>query len=489
MEYDAVSSGAAKRRRQPKVERNQEGMRQRDHYRSMSLCRDLLRNFTSAKTLDHQKRINVVGSGPKLKLHLEDQDLAADVQDEFNEKFAKDCDSRDDNHFADLLQQVMSAQGTDGGCVVAFDNFDRNDGRLIFWNLDQLVTVKKHDWENRDHPWKEGRGKKAKPMEQKNGIVRDKRGRVVAYVLHPQPGRSYASYDEVSVIPRGTARMIARPWRLNQILPTPEYLPMVADLEDLYEMRASELQTAKKCAKLYGYVSSNSAEEELDIANDRPPEGSQEAENDAEGTQSSVEKDNYEQLEHLTGGYTDYLDPDDDVTIHDPQRPNDKIIEFFDHCLYSAAASIGIAQTHAKLEAKNNFTAFRGEMLMSWATFRVDQKFLERRACDWIAKKYINWKQQKRRFTLPDGWDRKIAWQWPKMPVLDPSKEYKALIDAQKAGAINLEDILGPDWRRKLDKMAEQLDVAREKGIPLGAFETAAGAVAGDDNNQTEENE
>lgn len=476
--YDAVSSGASKRRRAPQIERSQEGLgNHRKALKAMNISRDLLRNFTAARSLDHQKRVNVIGQGPKLMLHFDDKDKAEEVSSEFNEVYQKDCDSRNNLHFADLLGQVLSGIGTDGGCIMAFDNFDRNDGRLLFWNLDQLVKVHEDDWQNRKHPWKEGRGKNAKPMQQDKGIIRDKRGRVEGYIVHPQPGKQIARMDEVTILPTKTARMVARPWRLNQAWPVPEYLPMAADLSDLYDMRASELQTAKKMAKLYGWVKSEATEEERDLMNDRAPVGSEEADDATDTTETSITKDNYEALEELTGGYTDYLDEDDDVEIHDPTRPNEQVIEFFNHCLFGAAASIGLAQVHANLEAKNNFTAFRGEMLMSWGTFRVDQKFLERQVCDWVAEKWINRQLQRNKITgMPDGWDRRIAWQWPRMPILDPSKEYKALIDAVKAGAINMEEILGPDWERKLDKLATQLDHAREKDIPLGVFETAAGA-------------
>jgi hypothetical protein len=37
--------------------------------------------------------------------------------------------------------------------------------------------------------------------------------------------------------------------------------------------------------------------------------------------------------------------------------------------------------------------------------------------------------------------------------------------------------MLGPNWERKLRAMADQMAIIQELGLPLGFFETVAGAV------------
>jgi hypothetical protein len=480
-QYDAVEPNADNHRRTAKVERKNESgiLTKRKQQKAINLTRNLLRNFTAARSIDWQIRANVVGIGPQLILHLDDATAAENAQDAFK-MWAKDCDSRDDTPLNEILACIMSAVGTDGGTLVVFDNFMHDDGRLLFWSTDQLCEVNAEEWESKKHPWKERRRvdgrRRNMPMMQERGIVRDSTGRVVAYIIHPEPGKVDAPLDEVTILPRGTAKLIKRPWRLNQLIPIPEYLPMVADMEDLYEMRTSELATAKKTSKVYGHVKSQRKEEEMELLNDR---GAIElTDSDRTTSESSAAKENYEALEEFTGGYTDYLDPEDEVVVYDPTRPNELMAPFFDHCLLGAGASVGLARAHTQVRAEGSYTAFRGDSLMSWQTYAINQKMLERRLMDWLAVKYLTWLQSRGRIALPAGWESKIAWDWPRMPVLDPAKEHKADRDALKNARKTLADVIGPDWRRVLENYGKQLDVARELGIPLSVFETVAGAVA-----------
>lgn len=481
-EYDAVGPGADKRRRKPSIERGHEGviLDRWKHLRAVNLARNLLRNFTAAKAIDHQLRVNVVGVGPRLMLHTADKTANEAGQAWFTE-WAKDCDARDDTPWNELLGCVLSACGTDGGVLVAFDDFSPDaDGKLLFWSTDQMVTVNPTDWKNQTQ-WVEG----GKPMLQERGFVRDHRGRVVAYIVTVTPGLVEAKLADCTVLPRAVARFVKRPWRLNQLVPVPEYLPMVADMEDLYEGRLSELQTWKKTAKLYGWVKSITQEQERLQENGVEPEGTiDDASTTAEATSK---KDNYEALESLTGGYTDYLDPDDEVHVHDPSRPNEKMREFFDHCLLGAGASLGLARAYTNLQAETSYTAFRGEMLMSFRTFQVTQKFLERRCCDWIATKSLGWGIARGTLALPAGWESQIGWDWPQMPILDERQEYDAKAKGLKTGALTWADILGPDWERKLTALAKQADIIRQLNLPLAFFETVAGAMATTDEQKKQE--
>jgi hypothetical protein len=457
--YDATDENAGRRRRSAKIERGAEAsiLTQRKALQATNLCRDLLRNFTAAKTIDQQKRVNVVGTGPMLKLHTDDKEWNTAVQDWVNNEWAKDCDSRDDTPWGELLACLFSSLGTDGGALVSLDTWDRDDGKLLFWTTDQLVTIEEAEWKNlgpteypqylETIPAKLSTGKPVtQMMTQERGIVRDYRGRVVAYVVSSDTGLQTAKLESVTILPTAIAKLFKRPWRLNQVIPIPEYLPMVADMEDLYEMRLSELQTAKKGAKKYGWVKSVSGEDENSIANGNGPiAGTDAGADDAVATDIS---ENYDKLEMLTGGYVDYLDPDDEVHIDDPMRPNEALAPFFDHCLYGAGASVGLAGCYTNLRALTSYTAFRGEMVMTWRTFYADQKCLERRVCDWLMVRLIAWglKKGKVQRPVPELWERKIAWDFPRMPVIDTGKEFGAMITGPKGRG----DQLGGHARAKL---------------------------------------
>jgi hypothetical protein len=227
MGYDAVESGAEHRRRSPKIERTGEDgiLSARKARQAVNLSRDLLRNYGAARAIDWQKRVNVVGTGPVLTLHVDDSDLADEVQSYWR-GWAKDCDSFDDSPLSEILANILSARGTSGGAVVAVDTFDRNDGKLLVWSADHLVTIDETDWKNKRHPWRESRRMNGRmrrvPMAQERGLVRDRRGRIVAYVLAMKPGAEVASYDDVLILPRGTAKLLKMPLALGQRLPIPE---------------------------------------------------------------------------------------------------------------------------------------------------------------------------------------------------------------------------------------------------------------------------
>jgi capsid protein len=494
--YDAVETGADNRRRTAKIERKPEHgiLSRRNELRAINLSRDLLRNFPAAKSIDWQRRVNVVGTGPTLMLNTDNDAANIAWQDWFNSVWAKSCDARDDMPWAEVLACVLSALGTDGGCIVAVDTFLGNPptGRLFFWTQDQMVEIDKAEWKNRAAAdgWTEttpdGR---IIPLMQERGIIRDSLGVVRGYVVTSEPGLSTVKYDEATRLRRGAARYIKSPWRLNQLVGVPEYLTMTANCEDLYEMQISELSTAKKAAKMYAWVKSIAKEEENELAAGLQPIDLVDGDGDiTEATAAQTE--NYEAVEMLTGGYTDYLDPDDEMHLHDPQRPNVNIAPFFDHVLLGAGSSVGMARCYTTMQAQTSYTAFRGEMIMSWQTFTYYQKLLERRLCDWVAWRVIEWATTAkagpttrrwllppRSVALPDGWQAKLSWDWHKMPVLQPDREYAAYGRGLKVGAITWKDILGPRWQRILSDLGEQKAYIEKLGLPLDFFETVAGAI------------
>lgn len=492
MGYDAVEPGAEDRRRTAKVQRTGEDgvLTARKARKAVALSRDLLRNYGAARAIDWQKRVNVVGTGPVMTLHIDDTDQAAEVQ-RYWQQWAKDCDALDDTPLAELLAQIISARGTSGGAIVAVDTFDRDDGRLLVWSADHLVTIDEKDWKNRRHAWRESRRVNGRmrqvPMSQERGLIRDHRGRIVAYAISPaSPGCETAKWDDVLILPRETAKLLKMPLAIGQRLPVPEYLTMVAELEDCYEMRAAELQTAKKAAGRYAAIISESAEANADIDTAR---GTLTLENDP-AEESTVAKENYEAVEELAGGYVDYYDPGDSVQLLDADRPNMDVAAFAHDGVEMSAASIGLSRAHARVRAESSYSAYRGELMMSWATFAVDQKWLERRLMDWLIGRVIGHAQRTLGlFTgLPAGWQAYVSWQWPRMPIVDPVKEHNADRQALKNGTRDFAHLIGPDWRERMDALAEQVDYIRALGLPLSIFETVAGAeVEDDDEKQTSE--
>ena len=495
--YDVLDGNNSKKRRTMTIETQNEEqiMRPYDRMKAINLARDLERNFTGAKAIIKQFKINVVGNQGKIRLNLDDKDLNKNVSAWFNGYWAKNCDSRDDLHFSDILQLIIRSVLSEGDVLVAFDDFDRNDGRLLIWEADQLVKIDETDWINNAVKlgWYEDKnvgGKKAKvPLLQESGVIYDSKGRVRAYAVTGRRGVQVSKLNEATILSKDSARLLKNPFRFNQLRGVGDLLAASADLEDIYEMRAKELQSAKVASTMAGYTASDDSMDEALLRGGVAPEALLET---ASATAQATPKTSYERFETLTGGNWEYLAKGDEIKVLDFQRPNIAVKDFFDFVLSSAGSGFGLANCYATLRAQTSYTAYRGEMIMTWRTFEAWQKWLERHFCDWIAGKAIGYAILKRLLpALPVGWQGSISWIWPVMPQVDPVNETNAIREKLKLAITDYAEVLGPDWEEKITKLKEQIKIVRDGGELefLSLFETKAGAPAVDNKPVKKEDE
>ena len=475
--YDATKTSV--KRRQPSRETSGEGgvYGMRDRWKGCAIGRDLERNYSPAKGILHQFRMNVVGPLGKLQVNVKG-DAGEESAGWFNGVWAKDCDFHDDMHFSTVLQNVVAAIIREGDMLSAFDDgVMGNTGKLLHWEADQIAPLSEAAVKKSQYP----------QATQDNGLLRDKEGRVLAYVCTGKRGLTVIDdIANATILPRGVGRLIKNPWRLNQGRGVPSIITSATNFLDMYEMLAKELQSAKKAATMAGYTKRANGVTDWDNPGDTPeflPENEGKtaatvATESAGGGASSAQ--NYERLEGLTGGMWEYLDPGDEVEMLDTNRPNVQMLEFVESVLGFSGASLGMAKAYALLRADSSYTSFRGDMILTWAgAFIPMQKWLERSYADWVATKALAWGQQNNKIKpLPAGWERKISWQWPTMPSVDEAKESVAESQRLKNGSRDYSQILGPDWQNKMKALAEQLDFARDLGLPLSVFEQKSGGAA-----------
>jgi capsid protein len=473
-EYDVLRSN--KLRRTPTRETTGEGgiytPTKRAH--GTNVGRELERNYSNARGIVHQFRMNVVGALGKLQVNAKGGTEAAAW---FNGTWAKDCDFRDAQHWSTVLQNVVAAALREGDVLAVFDDgLIEDSGKLLFWESDQVL------------PCSDALFKAKFPADghvQDGGIVRDKWGRIAAYTCTGKRGLTVIDAEaDLTIWQRDNAILPRDPWRMNQGRGVPPMLTAAASLLDLYEMLARELQTAKLAAGQYAHVKRADAVDDWDAPGTKPellPENSGKAADTVTaetGGGATAPARNYDSLEAFTGGYTDYGQPGDDVQLFDPKRPNVHMAEFIEAVLCHAGAAFGLARAYACLRADTSYTAFRGDMIMSWqGAFFPMQKWLERAFADRVAVKALTWAQRKGMIAaLPAGWEQSLSWRWPKMPEVQADTAQNAVALALKNATTDFAQEIGPDWRQHFDALAEQIAYAREKGIPLSNLETKAGA-------------
>jgi len=316
-EYDVLKTN--KLRRTPKRESKGEGGIYSPQKRALgtNYGRDIERNYPIGKSIIHQFRTQVVGALGKMQVNVEGGGQAASW---FNEVWAKDCDFREPIHWSTMCQNVVAAAIREGDMLAVFDDdLIEDSGKLLTWESDQIVPLSKDLLE-----------KKYPGATQDNGIIRDKWGRVIAYVTTGKRGSTVISEEAEATIWRADNACLPRnPWRLNQGRGVPPMISAAASLLDVYEMLSIELQTGKKAAGQYAYVNREDAVDDWDAPGDTPevlPEndGKTAETTAAEGANSATTPDarNYESLEAFTGGYTDYGDPQDKITFAPSDRPN-----------------------------------------------------------------------------------------------------------------------------------------------------------------------
>jgi capsid protein len=479
--YDVVETN--RRRRQASKETKSEGgiydMTRR--LRGCNLGRDLERNYSPAKGIMHQIRVNVIGSLGKMKINLDGAEHGADW---FNQVWAKDCDYRTGLHWSDWLQNTLDGILRDGDQLTVFDdgiieNGNGNSGgtgKLITWESDQVVPAQKGILEK---PW-DG-------LTQDNGILRDKWGVEKAYLATGKRGLTMiGDLKDLTVFPRGPAKLMRLPWRQNQGRGVPILITPASNFIDLYELLASELQSAKRSAKQYAHVKRKEAVADWDDPTADPEFlgenlGKTAAVVDAEGANEATATGalNYEKLEALTGGYTDYVDENDEIIFPEIRHPNKEVQAFIEAVHGFGGTALGIASAYTKLRADKSYTAFRGDMIMTWATWYWLQKLIERMIADWVGRRVLAWAVAQGKIKpLPEGWELAVSWTWPTMPEVDKKKAQDAIAQALKNGTTDFSELLGPDWEKRLRAYGKQIELIRELLLPLGVLETKAGAPA-----------
>lgn len=496
--FDAVSgsnnaTGNGNKRRKSNIETKEETgaqglLRPYDRLHSLNLCRDVERNYSQAKSIIHQMKVNVIGPSPKAQVNTGDE-FGREATEWLNGVWMKNCDFRQDRRFAKLAQLVVAAKAREGDLLVVFDDDMIEDtGQILFYESDMICDVSGLDAKF-----------KAKGWSQQDGIIKDKFGREIGYVGTYRRGQTSVPEKDATIFTRdpinkenNMVKLIRSDYRLLQGRGISPLLAAISDFLDCYEMRAKELQSAKKAAGDYAYVTRKEAvanfdDVRFDPDNENPSD--QDADYDGDTLvlpEAQEEPVNYEALEKLTGGYTDYMADGDEVKFPEVNRPNVQMKEFLDYVMDSGGAAFGMAHAYTRMKADTSYTAFRGDMVLSWVSFVSEQKDAEDEFLDWSAIRAIRWKIKKGGFENEptEGWEKKISWMLPKIPFIDELKERKAHETGLKTGELTYSQLLGPDWLQHLKQLAEELKEAEALGLPLSIFETKSGGATAPANSE-----
>lgn len=432
---------------------------------AIALCRDGVRNFSSAKAILRQIKLNVVGSAHDVKVSAEGGESAEFY---FNKVWSMNADFRGNRHLSDMNGMAFESLYHSGDVLQLFDRYILGTGRLVWYESDQIC-----DTDQRILP---------KGCTSDDGVIRDVFGREVGYVVNTK-SRGMSSVDPRDAVllmrdpvndDNNYCSLIKMPWRLNQSRGIPEMLTCIADLMDCYEMRAKELQTAKVAASMAGQVIKNTEDSDGWAGSEFNPKNMDdgtETDDEPPADQSPVEPKRYERFGALTGGMLEYMEDGEKFELFDINRPNINGADFSDRVIASSGSALGLAKAYAKLEASASYTAFRGEMVMTWVMFEYLQTFFERYIQLWQAIRAIRYGIATGKCDAPaKGWEYTLSFQHPRTPQVDGVDEQEAITRAIRNGLADLSKYVGPDWKKTVDRIAEQKAYCTSLGVVISGL-------------------
>lgn len=483
--YDVVTKprnpSGGRKRRQARIERGEEEalLAPRHRLQATTLVRDAIRNTPQARGIAKTMRVNVVGSYGKLQFK-ETGDFYSEAARWFNSVWARAIDFLDNTSWRESLQLVVYAIAHEGDFVAVFDDGTLSarpggTGKMVFFEADHICNLRAIDFSKFE----------ARGYTQDAGVISDRLGRQVGVILSRKRGETECALDGAIVLSRDPdVAQYDLPWvhvrrkfRLRQKRAAGDALTSLRTLLDSDEILGYELQTAKSAAARYATVIESEEDDPL------TPSGYDDLESEQNG--DGDEESRVEALEHYTGGNVDYVPSGTDIKFDPTTRPNVNLGPFLDYTTDVAGASFGLAHAYARMKADTSYTAFRGDMTMTWMTFKDFQQFLEDSFSDWAAVQAVRWgmKRGAIKAAPPEGWEGYIAWQYPRMPAVDEAKEQTAIAQKLKNGLTTFAEEIGPHWREHFETLGAEIKFAKSLGIPLSILETVAGAMASSENN------
>lgn len=472
---------------------------------AIEYSRDLHRNDSTLATILWQIDVNVVGDiGGKAVFHCpQDEKWAENTGEWYNGTWAKSCDGQNlRTHLTRQLANGLVAMLREGDCLLFLDDSVGNDGRLYWYEADQLVQINKQDWaanakaEKWTEPDPADRRKRIALIHDQPGIVRDRRGRVHAFVVSASKRSKTVKWDEATIIPADSAVLLRLPWRLSQLRGTARTWSVYDTLSDVKEGIAEELRSLRELNKKAIITYDDQDIDEVlsrfgttldEVIEDATAEGVDPKTILGNKRYASLDKT----YEHAT---TTHLGKDAKVDVIQSARPAPAMQEFYERERIQAGAVFGLARCYTLLKVSSSFSSARAEFVLSWATFQVLQKLLERLICDWICSKAVAWAieqgPENGGLSAPkSGATWSVSFQWPTMPMIDVARELPGIVEQIRNGMGTWQKFLGPGYRKVFAQLAKELNELSADGLDriLDLFFTVSGeskaaATAGNEN-------
>lgn len=296
------------------------------------------------------------------------------------------------------------------------------------------------------------------------GVEIGSRGEPVAYYIkktHPGDltvARGYATNDYTRVParnPQGRKNIlhlfpVLRPGQTRGI---PFFAPVLTYFKDLCDYMEAELVAARIAACFAIFIKSGGDAYDKMIAN-------------TDDTNSAGQRE-FE----LEPGLMEHLNPGEDITTFNPNRPGGTFAPFVDRILRAISAGLGLPyEIVAKDFSQTNYSSARAALLQAYRYFKTRQQFLSNKLCQPVFELVLEEAWLRGELPVQDFYGQKYeltrakwitpGWQW-----VDPLKEAQASELSISKGLSTLAEECasqGKDWEETVEQRARELVKIKE---------------------------
>jgi capsid protein len=178
----------------------------------------------------------------------------------------------------------------------------------------------------------------------------------------------------------------------------------------------------------------------------------------------------------------EYLDEDEDIepiSLSGDLPDAQSLIDFMRN---EAGWSQGLSAMYSTGKADASYSASMAEANMTWMMFEWWQWFMTEYFFNWLAERAFVWGMDNGKITpasQSEWMDRNVWSGWPQPRAINPTNDANATKTKLEIGAITYEDIHGPDWKRKLSGLGEQIRWSRDNGLFVPMWTPKTGARNG----------
>ena len=424
-----------------------------------ALCDNLVDNTTAGSIIDTCIRLTVGTQGGNLIFGGADADTMA----AWFRRWSRHCGYAEGETLQEVLGVILHCVKVHGDCLVWCDPV-LTDCKIRIFDADQICNVAITDFDR----WKHDRDL-PESCRQVEGAVVDGTGRVHGYFVTMLRNRYSVNLDDAMFLPVETCRRVSYKRKHSQYRGEPALLRSEEITADTKDLMKSEIGAAKLTAE-YGFVV-------------KQPQGmdSDDISKLIDGYSSldELQQDtgvDIGELERIGNGHDSKtfeafagksaiasLPAGAEVqNLNNGQRPSPQIQTWLDNLDISNGKALGIMSCLAKGRADNSYSSGEIELQISWKSFEEDQALLEDDVIGYV---------------MGVLWPNAVYdVHWPKSISIDPEKEQKTYTLALGNGLTTFREILGSDWKRDLQQLAEEKKYIKGLGLDnLTFFATPSG--------------